>query len=754
MISQNPDSPSARRPEQGAIERALTSSRLPANTRRSTRRNPASSEAESLINPWAVLNALRRRWLPATLVAIPAALIAAAACWKAIPSTYTSFAMLRIASTEPRLVFDTAERKSDFDTYRQTQAAMITSRFVLNAALRKPGVSDLETIRQQAYPIAWLETQLEVGTNRSPEILRISMKGERPDDIAAIVNAVKDAYLEEVVHAERKDRLARLSDLERIFSETDEKVRLKQERVEKLAKQLGTGDSKALTIKQQMALEYFAQLQREHARVRFELMREQLESATGNASPAETSSIDIPLNDAIKSAPNDPTGDPTRQLLARRILQQRDLIARFEKQVVDRNHPSIAEHRHKLKEMESQLALMADGPVVTDPATGRPVPNRNRRLTRRETLEKQEEMLREELERYSELATTIGTSSFELEAMQTELTQVTKIADRIGGEIEALRIELQSPPRVVLLQAAEVPQKRDLGRKTKMTAMAGFGTLGLILAAFVLLDLRSRRVATADDVTEELSLPLLGTLPPLPNASRNGAALDLAHRRWQNSVAEATDGVRSLLLRDDGNAPAVKTILVASAASGEGKTSVACELARSLARAGRRTLLIDFDLRRPGVHEAFGLDNARGVVDVLTRGTAWREVARPTDEYRLTILPAGPGGTAALPALARGEASRLIESVKPEFDAIVLDTPPLLVVSDAAAIGRQADGAILVMRRDVSRSPYVSAARDRLATLGIPLFGAVLVGARSELQASVYEYQERSREPELETATK
>ena len=145
------------------------------------------------------------------LIGVPLALLAAAAAWVAVPAYYTAFALLKVASTEPRLVFKKAESEQSFETYRQTQMAMIQSRFVLNAALRQPGISELETIRTKTYPLEWLEDKITVGTYNSPEILKISLEGDNPEDITKIVNAVKDAYLDEVVLADRKQRITRLN---------------------------------------------------------------------------------------------------------------------------------------------------------------------------------------------------------------------------------------------------------------------------------------------------------------------------------------------------------------------------------------------------------------------------------------------------------------------------------------------------------------------------------------------------------------
>ena len=160
------------------------------------------------MTPRGLLLALSRRWKFALTIAVPASVIMFAVAGLLIPAHYTAYALLRIAEIEPRLVFKTAEGKSDFHTYRKTQIAMIKSSMVLNAALRMEGIAQLPLIRQHDDPVPWLKENLRVASYHSPEILQISIAGQQPEELAQIVNAVKDAYLDEVVNKERKERVA------------------------------------------------------------------------------------------------------------------------------------------------------------------------------------------------------------------------------------------------------------------------------------------------------------------------------------------------------------------------------------------------------------------------------------------------------------------------------------------------------------------------------------------------------------------
>lgn len=708
----------------------------PANSGRSAQRtgqrgNPVWRALQLVepMTPQGLLLAWKRRWKQALLIGLPAAVFAVAAAWLLVPAYYTSFALLKVASTEPRLVFKKAETEQNFDTYRQTQMAMIQSRFVLNAALRRPGISELKTIRSLTYPLEWLEENIVVGTYNSPEILKISLAGSDPEDITKLVNAVKDAYLDEVVLADRKQRISRLNELQRLHSETEEKVRQKEQRVESLAKELGTGDSQALSIKHQMALEQISLLRREHARVRFDLMRAQINEQSVGTTGVES---DLPLLGSQPGASGGGSGAGSNNsqaaLTANRIRQLTGLISRYETQVVDQNHPTLLKYRDELQRLQALVGEVA----VTDPAA----PG-----SRLDILKRQEKLLAEELEKYSDLVKNIGSSSFELELMKTEIAQISKVSDRVGSEMEAHRIELKSPTRITLMQEAEIPQVLDLGKKKKLTGAAGIGAIGFVFLAISLLEFHSRRITDPQDISQTLGLDLLGSLPAMPKPLIKFWEQPKASRMalWNNALIEAVDSTRSILLHDP-DVEQRRVLMVASAAAQEGKTTFACQLAGSLARAGRKTVLVDFDLRRPRAHELLNVPLELGLSELLSEKLDVATVLHSTSEPSLSVIPAGRVNDAALQSIARDGADWLFEELKRDFEFVIVDSSPILYVADGASVGRNVDGAIMVVRSHASRLPAVAVACERVEMLGIDLIGGVIVGVQSNLNGYGYSY--------------
>jgi capsular exopolysaccharide synthesis family protein len=181
-------------------------------------------------------------------------------------------------------------------------------------------------------------------------------------------------------------------------------------------------------------------------------------------------------------------------------------------------------------------------------------------------------------------------------------------------------------------------------------------------------------------------------------------------------------------------------VMVTSAQSGEGKTSLATHLAASLAQIGRRTLLVDADLRHPIAHEVFGLAPAPGLCEVLRGDVRPEEVIQPTPVDGLAMIPAGRWDSWATRALAQEATAALLREWRNQYDFVIVDTSPVLPVVDPLLIGQHVDGALISVMRDVSRMPNVYAAYQRLAAGGVRVLGAVVNGVRNELYGSAYSY--------------
>jgi capsular exopolysaccharide synthesis family protein len=169
-------------------------------------------------------------------------------------------------------------------------------------------------------------------------------------------------------------------------------------------------------------------------------------------------------------------------------------------------------------------------------------------------------------------------------------------------------------------------------------------------------------------------------------------------------------------------------ILVTSAVEHEGKTTFAAQLAASLARSDKRTLLLDGDLRHPNVHLALELDLRAGLPELLRGEIGNDEAVQPTAIEGLFAVTGGTCDYAAITALSRPELGNVIKGFRESFDHVVIDAGPVLAFADTLLLGQLSDVAIVATMRDVSRVPLISAAIDKLRGVGVRVLGTVVNG--------------------------
>jgi capsular exopolysaccharide synthesis family protein len=266
-------------------------------------------------------------------------------------------------------------------------------------------------------------------------------------------------------------------------------------------------------------------------------------------------------------------------------------------------------------------------------------------------------------------------------------------------------------------------------RKVMITSGASIGALALVLFAFAWFEFQSRKVHTPDQVVEGLGLNLIGTVPDFKPRGwlpwLLGSDINTTYTRGMFN--ESVDMACTMLLHV-ADREKLQSVMITSAWEGEGKTTLASNLAASLARAGRRTLLVDSDLRNPTLHRLFQRNRTPGLSELLRGEIDLASIICDTEIPNLRLIPAGNADTVSLQGLASNEIPKLFDQMRQEYDFIVVDSCPVLPVADAMRVGQHVDGVIFSLLRDVSRLPRVQAAYQRLSRLDIRMLGAVLNG--------------------------
>jgi capsular exopolysaccharide synthesis family protein len=285
-----------------------------------------------------------------------------------------------------------------------------------------------------------------------------------------------------------------------------------------------------------------------------------------------------------------------------------------------------------------------------------------------------------------------------------------------------------------LIQPAEEPQMPSNTMTRAMLAfVAMMGGLFCPAALLILWDLRTRRINSANDLSEGLQLQVIGSVPLIPaKVIRRLGSPSPRHRAWHLRLTESVDGIAARLLHK-ADVEQCRVIMVSSATSGEGKTTLATQLALSLARTGRQVVLVDFDLRRPSFDEVFGVPLSPGVSEALRKESDIAESVHPNVGDNLAVVTAGRWNRQALAALSNGGVAAMFKQLRESFEFVVVDTSPILPIADARFVSKFVDTVVLSVFRDVSEASKIQAACDILSAFGVRSVEAVITGSSDSL---------------------
>jgi capsular exopolysaccharide synthesis family protein len=323
-------------------------------------------------------------------------------------------------------------------------------------------------------------------------------------------------------------------------------------------------------------------------------------------------------------------------------------------------------------------------------------------------------------------------------------------------------VELQSGT-VQIAQEAEIPTSPSSPKVARNTLLAG--VLGLILGLGIafLLERLDRRIREPKDLESVYGLPLLGVVPESTALSRSG------RRSGPQSVlppseAEAFHLIRAHLRYFNVDRE-LRTLMVVSAAPGDGKTTIARNLAAAAAHMGSRVLLLEVDLRRPTLAEQLTISTGPGIADVLIGAVPMSEAVQVIDldapagdgsqGRTFDVLVAGPTLPPNPGELIESNAMEdLLQQARSRYDLIVIDTPPLTAVSDAFPLLRKVDGVIIVGRVGHNRRDIAERLHETLNSVGAPLLGVVANGFKASGPGSyAYAYEYASSRPTQSTPT-
>ncbi|MEZ5353949.1 MAG: polysaccharide biosynthesis tyrosine autokinase [Bryobacteraceae bacterium] len=680
----------------------------------------------------------RHRWKIFAFVAA-----VTAATWlvsSRITPVYESTATVDIDRQSPQGVIGQEAARTalnDSDQFLATQISLIQSDSVLRPVAEKYSLLEHEGFteadrgnsptRQEDAPV--LLKKLRVSRPANTYLLKISYRSPDPRMAANVSNAVAQSYLEHTYNLRIRSSASLSSFMEKQLDELRAKMEQSSEALMRFERELNVINPEEKTnILSARLLQLNTEYTNAQAdRVRRESVRNSVAGGARQAVQASGQAEEL-------------------RRLAERLNEAREKFVQIRSHF-GVNHPEYRKSSAQVAEIERAMNSMQ-----TDIASR--VEVEYQQAAARET------MLQRAVSETKGEFDRINSRSFEYQSLKREAEADKKLYEELVRKIREAGINAGFQNSAIRLADYARPAILPVFPNIRLNVLIAF-----LLAAFlavggaIMSDLLDTTIRDPEQVSRAFNTEVIGTLPSvkswrgrlgtlaMPALPSAAGALTKAKDAPESAITGFEEAIRtlrnSILLSDVDRR--LRSLLVTSASPSEGKSTTGAHLALTHAEQGKRTLLIDGDLRKPSVHKRFSINAARGLSNVLVEGCDWRELlVSPENLPELHILPAGPPSRRAPDLIARGM-EELLEQAAPEYDLVILDGPPLLGFAEPLQMATIVDGVVVVARAGSTNRKSVGTVLSTLRRLRATVVGVVLNEVHREMSDSYHYYSYYSR---------
>lgn len=681
-----------------------------------------------------LVKAVLRRWFLVLFCAIVFGGGGAAAIWFKMPDKFDTQGSVQISPVVAPIMYETPTTGGSgvYLTYKNTQAGVMTSDVILNRvadAVKDSRLAffDPEDNLLQALRTKVVKKDVQVIPERDTEFLVVRMTSEHPSDAEKLIDAFLRSY-EAVVKTDEitalDDRLSRLETQRRTL---EEQMRRQRVQIRERVDEYGTQE---LTGRQEIALQQVATLQREQVSIGVQRMLMEARVMTREDQLQD----ELTLADIADQVQARVESDPDILALRQDIQRYNQLIRDGQATMLDTN-PEMQRRTQILAELQAELerqqadvtarheqTALADARRVREAELDALKAELNQLIT-------YEEKIQEQLKLHDDSTVRIGRTQLDIDDLREQYENTRQIYNEISRRIEELNIERDRRPRISVASWARSVSAE--GKKMKLAMAAPFGGLAMGVALALLLAKLDRRVLAPDQVASRIGVRIIGTTTGPDHVSRKMLGRQLMD---DYQTIRANLG----LLNGDGS---TKLLVVTSPGMGDGKTTLAVNLATSFARSGRKTLLIDGDLRKPDIALMLDLPQSlSGIQDYLFGADIYKAVC-PVEGTSLSVLASDVRNSQdALELLSIPETPKRIRRLKDSFDYIIIDTPPVLAFSDAMVWAKMADGVILTSYIGHTSKEEMKEAIQRLNEIKANIIGTVVNNVKTAHSYRRYGY--------------
>ena len=723
----------------------------PEAVNRTARPTGPQSHAAASLTPKEVFAILRRHIFLITFLTL-LGLAAGGGAWKLLQMYYPRFTartyihVLPPVEKDPMTITTIQLQKDILYEHRQSIANLIKQQRTLEDLLARDAVKETKWYERwgddRKEAIKYLKKYLGAYAHRDSAFVELSMTCGAAKEAADIVNEMLTLFLSQQGTSERQEISSRLQRLE------EQRIRIQGELD---AANKGLDDIRAaydLTDLERPAGRYFQhtitlklnslELQRND----LDLAIRQLQADIGNLQELATGPIAEQVEFAIEK-------DPVMIDLARQLAlleaQLSGMLSKF-----GEDHYEVRRMKESLQKAKDERDLRKK--VIADQTTRANLENAKDTLIVLQQRFEQLEQLRQEAEAKKK----------QLDIAQVQYEKGLKIRDERVAMLDSLKQQIEKmktlhddpeTPKVLPVGLAPIPLEMVFSRQWWLWFPSGI-ILGLLLGvglAFVI-ELANDLVRTPSDVARFLRIPLLGVIPDA-SEDRQVRGIELCHAVRKAPYSVISEAYRQCRtnLKLSGPAESSKVLLVSSGMAGDGKTSVAVNLATSFVAADKKVLLIDANFRQPSLHTLFpkveSLSSVErfnlGLSSVLTHQCGAREAIRTSGIEGLDIIDCGPLPASPADLLGSMRMEELLRESRKGYDYVIVDGPPVLLVSDAKVLAGLVDSTILVFNAAATSRGAAQRTIRQLREVNAQIVGCVLFAARA-MKGGYFDEQFRS----------
>ena len=609
---------------------------------------------------------------------------------------------------------------------------------------------------QGISPKKWAKTlakRLQAKSTRKTNFIEVSYRSRNPEAAAAVVSSVIQSYLDFIENNHKGTAGEIISVLTEERNELQVDLNQKQTSLQQFRQQVGhlgisSEDSVVEPMIQRALRLNEAMLDAQEKRLEMQATLASFEDSLsrGDDISQQLMSIEATLGKqmlltSMGLSPQD------LQILGEQ--QKRLLAAQAELQALSAdygpNHPQVLEVQQQVQTLQEYLSTYYSSADERFDSLGNAVNAETIRnmlvQSVRQSLQ-QEKQLQESFEQARAEASQHSGALVKLRMLERDVLRKESLYDSLSEKIANIDIsKIQAPIKATVVREPlpnEIPVTPQLRFLAIMCLFGGTLAGGLIVYVQDVLD---DRFSSPEELSSQLGVPVLAMVRNLEQLP--GEGLETVHTKTMPSSVE-TEAFRTLRTSLSLSGDVCDRILISSSEPGDGKTTISANLSVAFAQAGKRTLVIDADLRRPGFTALVNLKGQPGVADVLASDeppeiTATRFVQHTVVDG-LDILPVGLRRPNPAELLSGKAFTELLAWADSQYDRVIIDCPPVLAVSDAQIVGQLVDGAILVVRPEKNHRRSVIRAVESFQTAGCRVIGVVANGLSADAAGYGYSY--------------